>query len=57
MRLDEKILFLKICDSLPPYAMGIIKGVEKAKKEGRDLDISANSILFINRMFDNRREL
>lgn len=57
MKLSDKILFLKICDSLPPYAMGIITGVEKAKKDGRELDISANSILFINRMFENRREL
>lgn len=56
MKLSDKILFLKICDNLPQYAMGIVKGVEKAKKEGRELEISANSILFINRMFENREE-
>lgn len=52
--MSHKIDFLKKSKDLPHYAMNLLVGVEKAKKEGRDLDISANSLLFINRMYENR---
>ena len=52
--LTTRIEFLKNCKNLPHYAMGIIKGVEKAKREHREEEISANSLLFISRMWEFR---
>ncbi len=40
--------------NLPFYASRIFDGVENAIKQGREIEISANSILFIDRMYNNR---
>jgi hypothetical protein len=45
---------LRSSTDLPHYALRIFDGVEKAIKEGREIEISANSLLFIDRMFSNR---
>lgn len=52
--INEKILFLKGFSNLPHYAEKIFDGVRRAYKEGRELEVSSNSILFINRMWENR---
>lgn len=55
MNFDNRITFLLgVSNDLPHYAKGIIEGVLKAKKQGREEEISSNSILFINRMWKNR---
>ncbi len=53
--LNGKISFLMGASDLPHYAMGIIVGVSKARKQNREEEISSNSILFINRMWENRQ--
>ncbi len=52
--INDKILFLRGFSNLPHYAENIFTGVGKAYREGRELEVSSNSILFINRMWENR---
>ena len=52
--INDKILFLRGFSNLPHYAEKIFTGVGKAYQEGRELEVSSNSILFINRMWENR---
>jgi len=52
--INNKILFLEGFSNLPHYAKKILTGVQKAYKEGREIEVSSNSILFINRMWENR---
>ena len=40
--------------SLPHYSGRIFSGIKRAVSEGREMEVSANSILFVNRMFNNR---
>ncbi len=52
--IKNKILFLEGSSTLPHYAKKIFNGVTRAYKEGREIEVSSNSILFINRMWENR---
>lgn len=52
--IKDKIHMLRHSSTLPHYAENLFKGVEKAIKESREIEIGGNSILFINRMFANR---
>jgi len=55
--IEGKIYMLRnrnMLSTLPHYAENLFKGVEKAIKESREIEIGGNSILFINRMFTNR---
>ena len=52
--ISNKIAFLRGFSNLPHYAKKIFDGVYREYKEGRELEISSNSILFINRMWENR---
>jgi hypothetical protein len=49
-----KMEALKIFSSLPNYSYKLFQGVFNAIKEGRETDISRNSILMIERMYSNR---
>lgn len=50
----NKILFLEGFSTLPHYAKKILSGITRAYKEGREIEVSSNSLLFINRMWENR---
>lgn len=52
--ITNKILFLEGFSTLPHYAKKIFNGVTRAYNEGREIEVSSNSILFINRMWKNR---
>ncbi|MBF0209159.1 MAG: hypothetical protein HQK53_20055 [Oligoflexia bacterium] len=54
MDFGDRITFLIGASDLPHYARGIIHGVLRAKRQNREEEISSNSILFINRMWENR---
>lgn len=53
-KVKNQIKFLRVFKDLPHYAGRLLDGVEKAIREAREIDISANSLLMIDRMFTNR---
>lgn len=53
-KVKKDIRTLRGFKNLPHYAENLFKGVERAILENREIDISWNSLLFINRMLENR---
>jgi hypothetical protein len=53
-KVKSQIGSLRSFANLPHYALHLFDGVERAIEQGREIEISANSLLFIDKMYSNR---